>query len=78
MPDDRLLETARGWAERVLALPPQHVYRTKALMRSLRNMQDATMLDREIEARVQLSALDDTMEAANAFAEKRTPQFEGR
>ncbi len=78
VPDDRLLETARGWAERVLALPPQHVYRTKALMRSMRNMPSATMLDREVEARLQLNALDDTMEAANAFAEKRTPQFQGR
>ena len=47
-------------------------------MCSLRNIPDATMLDREVEGRVQLNALDDTMEVAKAFAEKRTPQFEGR
>ena len=78
VPDDRLREAADAWAERVLALPPQHVYRTKALMRSMRNMPDAPMLDREVEARSYLNALDDTMEAARAFAEKRTPRFRGR
>ena len=78
VPDDRLAETAQRWAERVLALPPQHVYRTKALMRSMRNMPDAPMLDREVEARTQLNDLADTMEAARAFAEKRTPKFQGR
>ncbi len=78
VPDDQLLETAEHWAERVLALPPQHVYRTKALMRSMRNMPDAPLLDREAETREYLNALDDTMEAAYAFAEKRTPQFKGR
>ena len=62
----------------MLALPPQHVYRTKALMRSMRNMPDAPMLDREVEARTHLNGLEDTMEAARAFAEKRTPQFQGR
>ena len=78
VPDDQLLETAEHWAERVLALPPQHVYRTKALMRSMRNMPDAPLLDREAETREYLNALEDTMEAAYAFAEKRTPQFKGR
>ena len=76
--DDQLLETAQSWAARVLALPPQHVYRTKALMRSMRNMPDAPLLDREAETREYLNALEDTMEAAYAFAEKRTPQFKGR
>ena len=78
VPDDRLEEAADAWAERVLALPPQHVYRTKALMRSMRAMPDAPMLDREVEARTYLNALGDTMEAAQAFAEKRTPRFRGR
>ena len=78
VPDDQLLERAEHWAERVLALPPQHVYRTKALMRSMRNMPDAPLLDREAETRAYLNALDDTMEAAYAFAEKRDARFIGR
>jgi E-phenylitaconyl-CoA hydratase len=78
VPDDRLQAAAQSWADRILALPPQHVYQTKALMRSMRNMPDAPMLDREVEARTTLNALEDTMEAARAFAEKRTPKFQGR
>ena len=41
-------------------------------------MPDAPLLDREVEARKHLNDLEDTMEVARGFAEKRTPQFQGR
>lgn len=78
VPDDQLMETAERWARKFIALPPLHVRRTKALMRAMRPMPDAPMMDREREARAFLNPLQDTIEAAKAFAEKRNPQFHGQ
>ena len=78
VPDDQVMDAARRWANRFLALPPQHVQRTKALMRSMRGMPSPEMVEREYETRAYLNALDDTMEAARAFAEKRTGVYKGR
>ena len=76
--DGRVLEAAMAWAERFLKLPPLHVRRTKALMAAMRQAPKADMIEREMEARRFLNALDDTKEAAAAFAEKRTPNYTGR
>lgn len=78
VPDDQLMEAALRWARKFLALPPQHVRKTKALMSSMRNIPSAEMMRRETEARQYLNALDDTREAAQAFAEKRPPVFRGQ
>lgn len=77
VPDDQLMETAQRWADRFLALPPQHVQKTKALMRSMRVMPESDMIEREYEVREHLNSLSDTMEAARAFAEKRTGVYSG-
>lgn len=78
VPDDQVMAAAMRWARKFLALPPQHVRKTKALMTSMRNTPGKEMLQRETEARQYLNTLDDTREAAQAFAEKRAPLFRGQ
>ncbi|HKS92905.1 MAG TPA: enoyl-CoA hydratase-related protein [Tepidiformaceae bacterium] len=78
VPDDALMDTAWKWARKFLALPPLHVRRTKALMASMRRTPNEGLVAREMEARRFLNGLDDTREAAQAFAEKRMPEFTGK
>ncbi|MGE5595006.1 MAG: enoyl-CoA hydratase/isomerase family protein [Hyphomicrobiales bacterium] len=78
VPDERLMDAALRWARKFVALPPLHVRKTKELMMQMRNIPSAEMLQQEADARSYLNALDDTREAAAAFAEKRAPQFQGR
>ena len=78
VPDDQLMDAAWRWARKFLALPPLHVRQTKALMASMRQSPTPTLVQRELEARKFLNALQDTTEAAVAFAEKRPPIFHGR
>jgi hypothetical protein len=47
-------------------------------MHYMTNNTDENLIDREMEARAFLNELDDTKEAAAAFAEKRTPEFKGK
>ena len=68
---------AHRWAERFVALPPAHVQRTKALMTAMRVLPDRDMLARELETRRILSELDDSREAVEAWAERRTPRYTG-
>ena len=78
VPDDQVMEAAWKWARKFLALPPHHVRRTKALMRTMRRIPDKEGIAAEMEARRFLNGLEDTKEAAAAFAEKRKPEFKGR
>ncbi len=77
VPDAQLMDAAQAWARKFIALPPLHVRRTKALMAAMRQTPPPDMIKRETEARQFLNGLDDTREAAAAFAEKRTPVFKG-
>lgn len=78
VPDGQVMEAATRWAQKFLTLPPQHVRRTKSLMTRMRNIPGADMLQAETDSRRWLNQLDDTREAAAAFAEKRKPVFHGR
>lgn len=77
VPDHQLMDAAKSWAHKFVALPPLHVRRTKALMAAMRQTPTPDMIEREMKARQFLNALDDTREAAAAFAEKRPPIFKG-
>jgi enoyl-CoA hydratase/carnithine racemase len=77
VPYDQLMEAALRWARKFLVLPPQHVRKTKALMASMRRIPDTALLEREYQTREILNELDDTREAAAAFAEHRVPSFKG-
>jgi enoyl-CoA hydratase/carnithine racemase len=78
VPGDQLMAEARRWADKLAALPPLHVRRTKALMREMRRFPDADVLAREVAARQFLGELDDTREAVTAWQEKRPPVYRGR
>lgn len=73
-----LMTRAREVAEKFLALPPQHVRHTKALMQRMRALPTPNIIEGEKESRSALNPLLDTREAAVAFIEKRSPMFRGR
>ena len=79
VPDDEVLPRALSIAEEIAALPPLHVQETKRQLMMARPR--ATAYQQSIDypaAQHSLFALEDTTEAAAAFAEKRKPQFKGR
>ena len=76
---DEVMPLAREIAEEIAALPPRHVQVTKEQLMMARprlsQYQHAVELK---QAQDYLYALEDTKEAAVAFAEKRTPVYHGR
>ncbi len=76
---DAVLPLARELAEEIAALPPRHVQVTKQQLMMARARPSTYQSSIAFaEARNELMQLEDTKEAAEAFAEKRTPVFKGR
>lgn len=78
VPGDQLMDEAYRWARKFTALPPKHVQKTKALMREMRSLPDAAMLEKERQTRVFLNDLQDSKEAVVAWNEKRPARYTGR
>ena len=79
VPEPELMSTAMDIAEEIAALPPVHVQVTKQQLMMARPRPTAYQSEIAFPNALQgLMALDDTKEAAMAFAEKRTPVFKGR
>jgi len=78
VPDDQVLEAAREYAEQLARLPQWHLRKTKELMMKTRLWPSQEVKDEEASARDFLMSLPDTKEAAQAFVEKRTPQFKAK
>ena len=79
VPADDVMTTARELAEEVAGLPPMHVQVTKRQLMMARprpsTYQNQIAFPQALE---RLYKLEDTKEAADAFAEKRKPIFKGR
>jgi enoyl-CoA hydratase/carnithine racemase len=78
VPAEELMDEAHRWAEKLAALPPMHIRRTKALMRRMRSMPSQETLGLEREAREYLMELEDSKEAVLAWNERRSPRYQGR
>jgi enoyl-CoA hydratase/carnithine racemase len=78
VPAEELMDEAHRWAQKLAALPPMHVRRTKALMLRMRSMPSQEILGLEREAREYLMQLDDSEEAVLAWNERRSPRYQGR
>jgi enoyl-CoA hydratase/carnithine racemase len=78
VPAEGLLDEARRWADKLAALPPQHVQQTKGLMRQMRSMPDKEMARKETEARLFLGGREDSKEAVLAWNERRPAHYTGR
>ena len=74
---DQLLDTARDYASRMAANAPLAVQATKELAVRSRDMDLATGLRLEQAFARLLKYTSDAKEGPKAFAEKRSPQFEG-
>ena len=79
VPADDVLPRAKAIAEELAALPPLHVQKTKEmLMMSRPRPNTYTQTIAWPQAMQYLGKLEDTREAAMAFAQKRKPAFQGR
>ena len=79
VPAEQLMSTAMDIAEEIAALPPVHVQVTKQQLMMARPRPTAYQAEIAFpQALSGLMDLEDTREAAMAFAEKRTPIFKGR
>jgi enoyl-CoA hydratase/carnithine racemase len=79
VPESELMSTAMDIAEEIAGLPPIHVQVTKQQLMMARPRPNTYQNDIAFPQALQsLMPLDDTKEAAMAFAEKRTPIFKGR
>ena len=79
VPADEVLPFALDIAEELAGLPPVHVQVTKQQLMMARRRPVAYQQTIDYpHAQQRLAVLDDTKEAADAFAEKRKPVFRGR
>jgi enoyl-CoA hydratase len=79
VPESELMSTSMDIAEEIAALPPVHVQVTKQQLMMARPRPSTYQYDIAFpQAMAGLMPLEDTKEAAMAFAEKRTPVFKGR
>ena len=79
VPADEVAGAARALAEEIAGLPPVHVRVTKRQLMMARRRPSTYQTEIAFPQGFQrLMPLEDTREAAAAFAEKRTPVFHGR
>lgn len=77
VPSDELMQTARRWADKILACSPASIAATKAVTQSLDGNSVAASITKMFELPEVRSLLTgpDAKEGPRAFAEKRAPQW---
>ncbi|WP_413758473.1 enoyl-CoA hydratase/isomerase family protein [Streptomyces sp. MMBL 11-3] len=78
VPDGELEKTARAWAERLAAGPTRSLALTKQLVNASLDSDRAAALTAEANAQELNMTTQDATEGVRAYAERRTPRFEGR
>ncbi len=78
VPAEQVLPAAMEWAARFAAGPPLAIRWTKYAMNKILRQQINTALDVSTFLEATTMHSEDLQEAANAFLEKREPQFRGR
>jgi len=77
LPDGELDEFVAGWARRLAAGPPIALALTKRMLNNAMNVTLEEALDDEGAAQTVNFGTKDTLEAMEAFVQKREPQFKG-
>lgn len=78
VPHDKLLDTAREYAELLLKRAPQSIGLAKKLINNIPNMDQTTAIAVEGLAQSILLKTQDHKEGVTAFREKRRPTFQGK
>ena len=78
VPDDELDDFVDGWARRLAEGPPLALSMTKSMLNNSLMVSMEQALEDEARSQAVNFASRDTREALTAFAEKRSPSFEGR
>lgn len=77
VPHEDLMETARGWAERLAAKPPLPLLLAKRAIQASLSSTVEEMLEYELDAQRRCFHSADALEGVRAFLEKREPRFTG-
>src|SRR6185295_7575475 len=78
VPDDKLMSSARDWAERLAEGPPIAIRITKRMMYKQQTMDLENALEDAALGTMVVNYCADVKEGTAAFHEKRKPKFEGK
>ena len=78
VPNEKLMDEALSWAERMLYLAPRAVMNYKKILYQGFYLPPEQLYPWARDLEEGMMELEDTHEALRAFAEKRKPQFKGK